>query len=81
MSLGGVSKKPDRHLHARLKRAPLILLSLDHDEAGKKGYVFWMKLYPNLRPWPAPQGKSPGDGVSLFQVDILRWLREELSVV
>ncbi|NGX50413.1 MAG: hypothetical protein K1060chlam2_00259 [Chlamydiae bacterium] len=59
IALGGVSKKPDWNLHARLKRAPLFLLSLDHDEVGKKGYAFWMKLYPNLRPWPIPQGKSP----------------------
>lgn len=79
VALGGVSKKPDQQLHARLNRSPLILLSLDHDEAGKKRYAFWMKLYPNLRPWPAPKAKSPGDALSIFQVDMLEWVKKGLS--
>ena len=59
IALGGVSKKPDTKTHNCLKRASLILLSLDFDDVGKKKYSSWMTLYPNLRPWPAPFCKSP----------------------
>lgn len=58
LALGGVGKRPDKHTHEILKRAPLILLSLDYDEAGKKEYSFWMLTYANLRPWPASKGKA-----------------------
>ena len=40
MALGGVSKKPDQELHLLLNQAPLILLSLDYDEAGQKKCAF-----------------------------------------
>jgi DNA primase len=75
LALGGVSKKPDCELHPWLQQAPLILLSLDFDEAGKKKCAFWMKLYPNLRLWPTPCSKSPGDAAKLFHVDILNWIK------
>jgi len=78
VALGGVSKKPDYEMHAWLKQASLILLSLDFDEIGKKRYAFWMKLYPNIHPWPAPFAKSPGDAVRLFHVHILDWIKAGL---
>lgn len=81
VALGGVSKKPDKELDERLKSAPLILLSLDYDEVGKKRYAFWMRHYPNLRPWPPSQGKSPGDAISLFQVNIPKWIKSGLSTI
>ena len=81
MALGGVSKKPDQELHLLLSKASLILLSLDYDEAGQKKCAFWMKLYPNLRPWPAPHGKSVGDAVQFFQVDVIRWVKDGFSLV
>lgn len=80
IALGGVSKKPDLEVHEWLKQAPLILLSLDFDEAGKKKYSFWMNLYPNLRPWPAAQAKSLGDAIQFFHMDLLKWLKAGLSM-
>lgn len=71
LALRGVSKKPDCEIHEWLKHASMILLSLDFDEVGKKRYAFWMKLYPNLRPWPSPQAKSPGNAAQIFHMDIL----------
>jgi DNA primase len=76
LALGGVGKRPDKQLHEFLTKAPLILLALDYDEAGKKEYPFWMSIYPNLRPWPASKGKSPGDAHQLFNVDLRRWVLE-----
>ena len=79
IALGGVSKKPDAKTHNYLKRASLILLSLDFDDAGKKKYSFWMTLYPNLRAWPAPFCKSPGDSFKTFPTNMSDWLKAGLS--
>jgi DNA primase len=79
IALGGVSKKPDVELHELLKRAPLILLSLDFDDPGKARYSFWMRLYPHLRPWPAPYFKSPGDALEKSHINMLSWVKGGLS--
>lgn len=81
MALGGVGKRPDKRVHDFLSKAPLILLALDYDDAGKKEYPFWMSLYPNLRPWPASKGKSPGDAYQLFNVDLRRWVSTGLDYI
>ena len=57
----------------------IILLSLDFDEAGKKKYSFWMKLYPNIRPWPSPQAKSLGDAIQFFELDVVGWVKVGLT--
>jgi len=79
VALGGVSKKPDTQLHEWLKQASLILLSLDFDDPGKKRYSFWMKQYSNLRPWPAPYFKSPGDAIKKARVSLAQWIKSGLS--
>lgn len=61
LALGGAQKRPAPPLQSRLKNKRLILFALDFDEAGKKEYIYWEKHYPNLRPWPIPDEKSPGD--------------------
>ncbi len=81
VALGGVSKKPDTKMHKWLQRVSLILLSLDFDSAGKKRYSFWMGLYPNLRPWPAPCGKSLGDAFQDFSISILGWIKAGFSAI
>ena len=78
LALGGVSKKPDTHTHRWLQQSPLILLSLDFDEAGKKHCAFWVKSYPNLRLWPSPQAKSIGDAFQEFNLDLTKWVQEGL---
>lgn len=77
VALGGVSKKPDAELHGLLKRAPLILLSLDLDDPGKKRYSFWMRQYPHLRPLPSPFCKSVGDAYQNKKINIRNWLNSE----
>lgn len=63
LALGGAAKRPDINTHNLLKKVSLILFALDFDDAGKKAYNFWRKRYQNLRPWPIPQLKSPGDAI------------------
>lgn len=40
VALGGVNKKLDTKLYTWLQKSPLILLSLDFDDVGKKHYSF-----------------------------------------
>ncbi|MBS0620837.1 MAG: hypothetical protein JSS61_05215 [Verrucomicrobia bacterium] len=61
IALGGAQKRPHSSLHQWLMSRKLILFALDFDEAGKKEYSYWQRCYPNLEPWPVPEGKSPGD--------------------
>lgn len=78
VALGGVSKKPDIELHELLKQSPLILLSLDFDTPGKKRCSFWLKNYPNVKPWPSPQSKSIGDAIQNFNLNVLDWIKKAL---
>ena len=73
MAMGGATKRPDIYSHQLLKSSPLILFALDFDEAGKKAYQFWRSTYVQLRAWPIPKGKSPGDAIKLG-VDIRQWI-------
>lgn len=75
VALGGASIRPDLITHQWLRTKKLILFSLDFDEAGKHAYAaYWKKVYPNLKPWPTPFEKSPGDA---FQrgLDLKEWLQ------
>jgi len=53
--------KPDAAAHAMLKAAPCILVALDFDEAGAKGWPWWRKQYRRSMRWPVPAGKDVGD--------------------
>ncbi|MBF8263690.1 MAG: hypothetical protein HW387_1355 [Parachlamydiales bacterium] len=61
VAIGGAGKKPNRLDHECLLQKKLILFALDFDEMGKQKYSYWRRTYSNLRPWPVPEGKSPGD--------------------
>lgn len=73
ISLGGVSIRPDQFIEQILRQATRILYALDFDEAGKKAYSFWKSNYKNIKPWPAPKGKSPGDAHALG-VNLRNWV-------
>lgn len=78
LALGGVGKKPDAITHEILSKARIILFALDYDEAGKKAYNFWKNNYCNLRAWPSPIAKSPGDAL-LQAVDLRNWIFQGLK--
>lgn len=78
LAIGGATKKPDRHTDQLLWRAPQLLFSLDFDEAGRKAYPFWKNRYEKVKPWPAPNEKSPGDALKAG-VDLRKWVRTGLS--
>lgn len=74
MAIGGVKRKPDLEAHQLLSSCSCVLFSLDYDEPGKGAYIFWKKLYPHLKPWPAPLAKSIGDAFKVG-VDLRRWIQ------
>lgn len=78
IALGGAQKRPDVNLHKLLGNASRILLALDFDEGGIKANHFWRSLYPQLRIWPIPKGKSPGDAFKLG-IDLRKWIQAGLS--
>ena len=70
--------KPDPALHLKLAAAERILVALDYDQPGTRGWNWWKDTYPNAERWPVPEGKDPGDyaklGGSLF-----KWIEEGLE--
>jgi hypothetical protein len=78
LPLGGVSKKPDLLTHDRLYKAPLLLIALDYDEAGKLAFAkFWKKTYPSSEPWPICETKNPGDAFH-YGVNLRMWVEKGL---
>lgn len=78
IALGGVSIRLDVIVEQLLRQAPSILYALDFDDSGKKAYNFWQSTYLQIKPWPVPRGKSPGDAYSLG-VDLRRWIEAGLK--
>ena len=74
VALGGASKRPDIFTSQLLDQTSLILWCLDNDEAGKKAALWWREMYPHLRFWPVPIGKSPGDALKDHGMNLREWL-------
>ncbi len=69
--------KPDDWADKRLRAVAQLLFSMDFDEAGKNTFAFWKSAYPQIKPWPVPRGKSPGDAYKLG-VDLRKWVAMRL---
>ena len=69
--------KPDPALHQKLQKARRILVALDYDEAGHKGWLWWEKTYPQAVRWPVPDGKDPGEYFACGG-NIHEWLNDGL---
>lgn len=74
MALGGASKRPDAQAHRILANAPVILFSLDVDSTGAIAYQWWRKIYPHLKLWLPPIGKSPGEACEKG-IDLSEWVK------
>lgn len=64
LAMGSASFKPDKDTWGRICKAPLVLVSLDFDEAGNKAAcTFWGEYLPKglYKLWPTPEGKDPTD--------------------
>ncbi|KAF0232820.1 MAG: hypothetical protein FD177_2177 [Desulfovibrionaceae bacterium] len=61
VALGTARGKPDEAAMALLKAAPVILVALDFDEAGKAAWPWWKETFRTSVLWPVPVGKDVGD--------------------
>jgi DNA primase len=73
IALGGASKRPNVECHRLLLKAPMIFFSLDVDAAGAIAYRWWSQIYPHMKLWLPPVGKSPGDAY-LSGIDLRKWM-------
>ena len=64
VAMGSASYRPDADTWAKLQAAPLVLVSLDYDEAGNKAACQWWEAHlppGRYKLWPVPDGKDPCD--------------------
>lgn len=73
VALGNAQAKPDIETDKLLQDTPVILMSLDAEDAGAKAnWVFWRDNYEAKR-WPPIKGKTPGDA-RLNGLDLRNWV-------
>ncbi|MGB5217574.1 MAG: CHC2 zinc finger domain-containing protein [Smithella sp.] len=75
ISMGNAQAKPDTATHTILKDTPIILNSLDTDDAGAKAaWKFWPETYGGkVRRWPAIHGKD-ASAARLNGLNIREWI-------
>jgi len=75
VALGSATAKPDISLHGALKKAAVLLVALDTDEAGAKAsWKFWPDTYgTKARRWPCLRGKDPSEA-KLSGLDLRAWI-------
>ena len=74
VALGSAQAKPDAETHALLDRAPLILQSNDHDDAGvRAAWGWWRETYRQFKRWPVPEGKDPTEAHQAG-IDLRLWI-------
>jgi len=63
VAMGSAQAKPDVEAHEVLKRAAVVLVSLDTDDAGAKAaWHFWADTYgPKAKRWPSVGGKDASE--------------------
>lgn len=79
VALGGASHRPDLATYIWLKKKESILFAFDFDEAGKKAFPKWKKVFPNLIPFPVPKGKSPEEAYTGYGIDLSQWIQKGLK--
>jgi hypothetical protein len=80
MGLGGAAKRPNADVEPILRRADVILVALDADQAGAENFWnFWRREFPAAIRWPAPpsMGKDVGDAAPAG-LDVAGWVSSGL---
>ena len=78
VALTGAQKRPDAATTDFLKESPLILWSLDFDDAGRKAWPWWKEHFPHVGLWPVAVGKDPGEMVKTG-VPVRTWIEAGLA--
>ena len=82
LALGNSTARPDDRSMTVLKQAKLILIALDFEEnnAGGKAWERWHRDFDQVKRWPVPTGKDPGEAYA-GGIDICRWIQAGLPEV
>ncbi len=75
--LGSAGNKPGDRAYHTLKQSLRILDALDYDQAGAGAGKWWRQEFDQVKRWPVPVGKDPGEAFEAG-VDILAWVTEGL---
>lgn len=81
VALGGATKPLDYHTGQLLRHTPILLFCPDFDEAGKKAWDEWKKMFPYIQRILTPdlgEGKSAGDAY-LAGVNLREWIVDSLE--
>jgi hypothetical protein len=73
VALGNSSRKPDEETTGILKKAALVLLALDFDQAGINCMGWWQRVFEKVRDWPVPKGSDPGEAFK-EKVNLRKWI-------
>ena len=78
MAMRTAEGRPDAEAHALLENAPTVLVALDADEAGRKGWLWWRNHYRQAKRLPPVLGKDPGESLKAG-LDLRVWIQVGLS--
>jgi hypothetical protein len=81
VAMGNAQTRPDRKTHDALRRAPLVLLALDSDQAGAvRTWRWWLRYYKQAKWWPIPlrYGKDPSEAFRAG-LDLRAWIKAALT--
>ncbi|MBM4274065.1 MAG: bifunctional 3'-5' exonuclease/DNA polymerase [Deltaproteobacteria bacterium] len=74
MALGSAQLRPNAEVVKMLRKARLILVSLDNDEAGAESmWGWWLQHFPQVKCWPVLVGKDPSEAYQMG-MDIRPWV-------
>jgi len=79
IGLGSATAKPDAGIFKILKKASVVLLSIDRDPAGEKAIKWWMDHMGRVEHWPVTAGKDPGEAYQSGK-DIRLWALAGLRI-
>lgn len=71
--LGSAGNKPGHEAYQIMKASIRILDALDYDQAGAIAGKWWRTEFHQVKRWPIPLGKDPGEAFTAG-VDILEWI-------
>ena len=73
VAVGSATNKPSANIYYHLKQALRVLVSLDYDQAGIKAFKWWRENFENVKQWPVPEGKDPGEAF-IAGINIKDWV-------
>lgn len=73
VAVGSSNTRPDARALEVLKESRHVLVALDFDKAGAKGWLWWSQNVPEAARWPVPKGKDPGEAWEAG-VDLRAWI-------